>query len=30
VSDLKKALDLLLLIGCRVLRHEEFDAGCDA
>ena len=29
-SNLRKALDLLTLLGCRVLRHEEFDDGCEA
>ena len=30
VSDLKTSLNLLEAIGCRVLRHEEFEAGCEA
>ena len=30
VSNLKKTLDLLTKLGCRVLRHEEFEAGCEA
>ena len=30
VSDLKKALEMLSLLGCRVLRHEEFEEGCEA
>ena len=30
VSNLKKTLDLLTKLGCRVLRHEEFEEGCEA
>ena len=30
VSNLKKTLQLLEGIGCRVLRHEEFEEGCEA
>ena len=30
VSDLRKALELLNCLGCRLLRHEEFEEGCDA
>jgi len=30
VSDLKKTLQLLAGIGCRVLRHEEFEEPCEA
>lgn len=30
VSNLKKTLELLTAIGCRVLRHEEFTEGCEA
>ena len=30
VSNLKKALELLSILGARVLRHEEFESGCEA
>ena len=30
VSDLKQALNLLTSLGARVLRHEEFESGCEA
>ena len=30
ISDLKKSMELLELLGCRTLRHEEFDKGCEA
>jgi hypothetical protein len=30
VSDLKKSIELLSLLGARVLRHEIFDRGCEA
>lgn len=30
VSNLKKALEMLTLLGARVLRHEEFESGCEA
>ncbi len=30
MSDLKKTLELLEILGCRLLRHEEFEAGCEA
>ena len=30
IGSLKKSLDLLTSLGCRVLRHEEFTAGCEA
>jgi len=30
VSNLKKSIELLTLLGGRVLRHEEFDSGCEA
>ena len=31
VSDLKATIDLLCgKLGCRVLRHEEFESGCEA
>jgi len=29
-SNLRKALELLTLLGCRVLRHEEFEEECEA
>ena len=30
VSDLKQHIELLSILGCRVLRHEEFEEGCEA
>jgi len=30
VSDLKQSLSLLTALGARVLRHEEFETGCEA
>ena len=30
VSNLKRSMELLSLFGARVLRHEEFEAGCEA
>ena len=30
VSDLRKTVDLLKVLGMRVLRHEEFESGCAA
>jgi hypothetical protein len=30
VSDLKKSIQMLTLLGARVLRHEEFESGCEA
>ena len=30
MSDLKKTIDLLEVLGMRVLRHEEFEEGCEA
>jgi len=30
VSNLKKALEMLTILGARVLRHEEFEEGCEA
>ena len=31
VSDLKQHIELLTnVLGCRILRHEEFEEGCDA
>lgn len=30
IGDLKRSIDLLTLLGARVLRHEEFTAGCEA
>ena len=30
VSNLKKSIELLEGLGARVLRHEEFEIGCDA
>ena len=30
VSDLKKAVEVLEALGARILRHEEFEEGCEA
>jgi hypothetical protein len=30
VGDLQKCVEVLLTMGCRVLRHEEFESGCEA
>ena len=30
ISNLKKSLEMLEAHGARVLRHEEFEAGCEA
>ena len=30
ISDLKATISLLTILGARVLRHEEFEEGCDA
>ena len=30
VGDLKRSIELLSLLGARVLRHEEFTSGCEA
>lgn len=30
ISDLKQALNLLTGLGARSLRHEEFEAACEA
>jgi len=30
ISNLKKSVKLLNTLGCRILRHEEFESGCEA
>jgi hypothetical protein len=30
VSDLKKSVEILESLGARILRHEEFEEGCEA
>ena len=30
VSDLRKMVEVLTSLGCRILRHEEFEEGCEA
>jgi len=30
VSNLRKTIELLTSLGMRVLRHEEFESGCEA
>lgn len=30
ISDLKQSIKLLETLGCRILRHEEFEEGCAA